>query len=294
MAGSHPGHAQSSDVNNRLDRIENELETMSRAVYRGDVAPPNITAGTAGANAAGVEVRLQDIEDQMRTLNGKLEEQNYQVDQLKTQLEKNNTDIDLRLQALEHGGAAASPAATIDDRAAAAVSDPTSETAPAETVPDLVNGPPQPATPAKQLGELSENPATGAVSGGGDQAAADYEAAYALLKANNYDAAEKAFADFLKKYPGHVLGPNAKYWYGETFYARAQYDKAARVFAEGYQADMKGSKAGDNLLKLGMSLAGMGNKNDACVAFRQLKKEGSKISAPVISRTDQEMSKLGC
>lgn len=282
MAWSNSGHAQySSDINNRLSRLENELETLNRAVYKGDVPPPSdITAG-GGVSAGAVEVRLQEIEEQMRTLNGKIEEQGYQVDQVKTLLEKNAADVDMRLQALEQGAMA--PAATVPADPAAT-----------EPVTDLVNTPPQPATPPGQLGTLAESPDTGMVTGSKDQAATDYEAAYALLKANNYDAAEKAFGAFLKKYPSHVLAPNAKYWYGETFYVRAQYDKAARVFAEAYQGDMKGSKAGDNLLKLGMSLAGMGKKQDACVAFRQLKKDANKVSGPVNSRADQEMARVGC
>ncbi|MCD8562529.1 MAG: tol-pal system protein YbgF [Alphaproteobacteria bacterium] len=142
------------------------------------------------------------------------------------------------------------------------------------------------------LGTITEG--SGGVATSGDAAAMAYENAFSLLKAGNYDAAEKAFEGFLQKNPDHVLAGNAKYWLGETYYARANYEKAARVFAEAYQKYPDGSKAADNLLKLGMSLAATGNNTDACTAFRQLEKNYKTGSEPVLRRAQQEMSKLGC
>ena len=82
--------------------------------------------------------------------------------------------------------------------------------------------------------------------------------------------------------------------WSESFYVRRQYERAARIFAEGYQSYPKSSKAPDNLLKLGLSLGGMGNTHDACVALAQLKKEYASERTPVMRRADQEFSRLGC
>ena len=90
------------------------------------------------------------------------------------------------------------------------------------------------------------------------------------------------------------MAPNALYWLGETFYVRKDYDKAARAFAEAYQKYPNGPKGADNLLKLGMSLAGKGEKDSACVALAQLRKEYPKGPEPVLKRGESEMATLGC
>ena len=97
FAGS-PALAQSSrDVDNRLGRIENELETLGRAVYSGQ-KPSGGAYASGGTSAADTEVRIQGFESQIRDLTGKLEEQDYQIRQLREQLEKMSADINLRLQ----------------------------------------------------------------------------------------------------------------------------------------------------------------------------------------------------
>ena len=72
------------------------------------------------------------------------------------------------------------------------------------------------------------------------------------------------------------------------------FGQAARTFAEAYQKAPQGVKAADNLLKLGLSLAGLGRVDDACVSFEQLNKEFGGTSSAIIRRGEQESQKLGC
>ena len=81
--------AQSNDFTNRLNRIENELQTLNRAFYKGEkpVSGPTPlyqapSAGTASQNAQ-TELRLQQIENDMRQLTGKIEQQRYDFNQVK-------------------------------------------------------------------------------------------------------------------------------------------------------------------------------------------------------------------
>lgn len=282
LAWSNPGQAQSSgDTNNRLNRIENEIETLSRAIYRGEEPPPGAFSG--GADAAATEVRLQQLETEIRNLTGRLEEQNYKIDQLQQALDRQVSDMQMQIQDNQRASAPSSVSANTSSPryTAGSSSGGASYTAQSGSQNE------------QQLGSYTESPVTSGATGGADAAASSYENAFALLKAANYDAAEVEFKSFLDQYPDHVLAPNAKYWYGETFYVRGQYEHAARIFADAYQSDPKGSKSADNLLKLGLSLAGMGNKDDACVALRQLGKDGQPGS-PVMRRGEQEMGRLGC
>ncbi len=75
---------------------------------------------------------------------------------------------------------------------------------------------------------------------------------------------------------------------------RNDYEHAARIFAEAYQKYPKGAKGPDNLLKLALSLAGLGKKDDACLTLKQLKKQYSSGSVPVLALADKEARKLDC
>ena len=268
------------ELGNRLSRLENEVETLSRAIYRGENPPPAANFGGDAQAQANTEIRLQQLELQIRELTGKLEEQTYEVRQMKSEMERMSTDMNMRLSDLEgtgRGGVTTNSNRYSDDRSDL------------DTEPKLYN---EQRSSSNTLGSLRQNIGrSGAVA---DDAAAAYENAFSLLKNGNYDGAEQGFETFLQNHKNHALAGNAKYWLGETFYVRGDFERAARIFAEGYQQYPTGSKMADNLLKLGLSLSSIGNTKDACVALRQLKKDSPPNSGPVLRRADQEMSRLGC
>lgn len=276
-------YAQSGDINNRLLRLENEIQTLSRSVYRGE-APPRGGVGFAGdASAqASLEVRLQQLESDVRRLTGMIEEQAFETRRLQQDMERLSGDLAVRIGDLEEGapttGGSKYTATTF--RQASDQQQPSAPT-------DYTGG---------NLGSIapSASGVSGSIAAPVDEAASLYENAFALLKTAQYDQAETQFEKFLASYSDHVLAGNAKYWLGETFYVRGDYERAARVFAEGYQLYPQGSKAPDNLLKLGMSLAGMGNTGDACVALSQIEKDYGASSGPVLRRARQEMTRLQC
>lgn len=308
---SAPAFAQSNrDTTNRLNRIENELETLGRAVYKGEQPSPG--AYSSGTSAADAEVRIQQFESQIREMTGRLEEQDNQIRQLREQLEKLSADIDVRFSGTQDGGTGGSMGGGFSNGSTGGSftnspvrSGGMNTEGGMEQQDRGITPPPSDASGSGyqwnsgsaaggadgQLGTLQGSDAGGYASS--DTAATLYENAFSLLKGAQYGEAEKEFRSFLSQYPGHPLTGNATYWLGETYYVRGQFDKAAKTFAEGYQADPKGAKAADNLLKMGMSLSGLNKKSDACVALGQVEKEFAS-SGPVMRRAQQEMTRLGC
>jgi tol-pal system protein YbgF len=222
---------------------------------------------------ADMQLRLQQLEREIRELNGKVEEQSYALRQLQSAFEKANSDVTMRLNDLEGGKPSGGGSFEVDTGASV-----------------------KPASPAPKKAEkvLGTMPANGSAAVDSGDATSVYESAYALLRQEKYDAAQKAFEGFLTKYKSHALAGNAKYWLGETHYVRGDYDKAARIFAEGYQQYPKGTKAPDNLLKLGMALGQMGQTDDACIALRQVSKDYPSGAGQVVRRADQEIERLKC
>jgi TolA-binding protein len=114
-----------------------------------------------------------------------------------------------------------------------------------------------------------------------------YDQGRSYLNKQAYREAELVFKDLISLHPQDPLVVNAKYWLGEIFLIRAEYDKAALHFAEAYQVyqtqgGTKGqpnnqkqsfSKAPESLLKLAFSLRGQGKKEAVCATLEQLKKE---------------------
>lgn len=316
--------AQSGQIESRVQRLENEIETLSRSVYRGERPPASASVGGASAQQrAQAEIRIQELESQIQRLTGKVEEQSYEIRTLKNQLERMSADINLRLSDLEGSSAgngraanknAPTPPAKAPVRDMNSVYTPNSNTAyynnPASAQPQNLAGvvtgtvPPSSFVVGKRsngndvaqtsqvLGTVNER--ADAQNKKIDGASAAYENAFSMLKNSNYESAEQGFSKFLQQYPKHVLASNAKYWLGETYYVRGDFEQSARIFAEGYQQYPNGSKAADNLLKLALSLASGGNKNDACIALGQLDKQFSDGAGPVLRRADQEKKRLGC
>lgn len=287
-------HAQNNnELNARLDRVENELNTLNRAVYKGEAPPPG-RLDPASSGSGNFEVRFQELESQLRDITGRVEQQNYDIEQLKMQVE--------RLREVAQQAPAPAPAAATSAPPSQAQpgsfggGDPYADAAPPQPrAQDMVNetaggfdAPVPNLDPNPPVGLKTSNPALS-----GDPAA-QYEQAFAYLKAGDYGAAEQGFQAFLNNNPGHALSANAIYWLGESFYVRGQFDKASKVFAEAYQKYPGGPKGADNLLKLGMSLGGAGKKSDACVALNQLSKEYPNGPAPILRRAEQEMASLDC
>jgi tol-pal system protein YbgF len=280
----------------RLDRLERDMNLLQRQVYRGTgpVGAPVPMSPTDAQAAVNSEVRFSQIDDQMRSLTGQIEEITYSVAQMKRRLDTLASDIDQRLSALEHGptagvGAAAAAPGVPDPRALAAA--PKGAGA----------NPAEPASQSGVLGQIGGDQAAAAATRAAAPAAApsgtpqeQYNYAFGLLRQANYPAAEQSLRAFVQRYPNDPLAGNAQYWLGETYYVRQDYNNAATVFAEGYQKYPKGGKAADDLLKLGMSLGQLGQKADACRAFARLDRDFPGAPSNVKERAADEKKRLAC
>lgn len=315
---SYPASAEDADA--RLNRLERDIETLNRAVYKGETPPAPAALSGSGEYQASVETRLSSIENQIRDLTGKVEQQSYDVGQMKGRLDRALADIELRLNSASNnaapaiGGVMAATGGTQTGTLQASdmggpVNDAGSDmstVSPSVTQPQgaVMQGmdvtdmnAPAPSNSATQqnLGTLSEAPGGAIIPPqAGEDPAGQYEMAFSMMKSGNYAASRNGFEDFLKKYPAHPLAGNAMYWLGEDYYAEGQYEKAVRVFAESYKKYPSGPKGADSLLKMGMSLGKLGKAQQACVTFSQIKKEYSVGQEVILKRAAEESAKLAC
>ena len=323
--------AQDRAMQDRLDRLERDLSMLQRQVYRGG---PAQVASAGSAGAVDTELRMDRLEAQMRELTGRVEDAVNGVEQLRRRLERINGDIDLRFSQSQAPGQGSPRNSAPSAHAAAGPTDspagqftmrgpsPTANSGQSRLATDpmppgtLVPPPDRPGgagtltppgTPPgsppslRQSGPDALNVATAGnlrppsaseLSAG--SASAQYNAAFGLLKQADYPAAEGALKTFVAQHPKDTLAGSAQYWLGETYYARGRYAEAASAFAEGYKNYPRGTKAADDLLKLGMSLARANQKQNACVAFAQLDHDFPNPGSSIKEHSVAEKKRLGC
>lgn len=265
---SNPLMAQNvNSVESRLDRIERDMQTLSRSVFRGDVPPPSISVSGNSVDtqqAAQMEIRMTQIEEQLRRLTGMIEENSFRLRQL------SNTS-----------GTAANTLNTSSQTFGTSNYVNDSASVMTNTATQIPNEP-QPYS----LGTI------GGVTG--MSPARLYDQAFSHLQTNDFASAQGSFEEFIRAYPDHSLSANAKYWLGETFYARSEYQEAARAFARSFKDHPDGQKAPDTLLRLAMSLRGQGMTDEACLTLSELNNRFPNAPASVKTQASQERQTYGC
>ena len=297
-----PGAAAHADdmrpVLDRIDRLERDMNQLQRQVYRGQ--PGNApTPGAGDGNAPlDTQIRMDQLEAQLRTLTGQLEEIQYNISQLSSRLDKSKADDDVRFQQLEgHGAPPQAAAAEIaprnagPQRANTGAGDMEHAPSVSGTLGAAPNGPPPQPQP-QGAPTTAAAPAGGSLPNGSslDQ----YNYAFGLLRESDYKGAETAFRAFLQKHPTDPLAGNAQYWLGETYFVRGDFPAAASAFAEGYQKYPQGPKAADDLLKMGMSLANSNRKQEACFSFARLERDFPQMAPIIKDREVSEKKRIGC
>jgi tol-pal system protein YbgF len=121
-----------------------------------------------------------------------------------------------------------------------------------------------------------------------------YNRAFSYLQQRNYAEAEKTFKSFVTANPTDSLTGNALFWLGETYSAQKNYPDAASQYLDSYRKFPKGSKAVESLLKLGVSLQSMGEKQQACQTFARVLKEHPDAPSSLKQRAESEKKQAGC
>jgi tol-pal system protein YbgF len=276
-AAPTPAQAQTQDSNlmRKVERLQKELNDLQRHVYRGGASSAAGGETVGSEVSARMQLQINKMQDQLRSMNGRVEEIQHRIAVLEQRFDRMADDLEIRLQQIEGAVAGGGTAAL-------------SGVEPGATTPPAGRSRSTPAAPAATFA-----PATPGLPDGASPRE-QYDFAFDLLKKRDYRGAGGALEAFLEKNPDHALAGNAIYWLGETHYVQKEYKAAAKVFLDGYQKYPTGSKAPDNLLKLGMSLAAYGDTDSACKTFKKLLSTYPKAPARITRAAKSEQKKLNC
>ena len=264
-------------------------------------------SAAGGAAIADLRVRLTQIEEVMRALNGKLDDVYFRLTKFSERFEQVSADSEFRFQQLELAAAGAGSKAQQNTSSEPQVLG-TMPVSPPESVELLAKaetvtliGETAPDTPlitsqANRAAKTAGNQASG--QSGSDASSGTpkeiYDLALKKLQMGAYQEAQAELQNFLDLYPRDRLAGNAQYWLGETFYVQRDYKNATAAFLAGYTNYSNSIKAPDSLLKLGMTLVIMGEKKTGCDAFADLSARFPDAPQAIVRRAEIESQRAEC
>ena len=282
-------------VADQIQVLTKDLKTLEKAVYqKSDVTSKNLSSiESSGLNEDILTkhlLKLNEIEDQFRELTNKFEEVNFKLDKLSSRVTKIQSDTQLRFSDIEN-------------------SDGTNK-----KIKTKLPGSSQPkdfgANPGYSVSGLPEKQETNSIESAQTVITEEpekkesllpakppneqYAFAVSFMKIGDYETAEFALKEFIEKNKDHDLAGNAQFWYGETFRIRQLYSDAATAYLDGYQNYPKSKKAPDNLLKLGVTMVQLGEKDQGCKMISGVKKEYPKASKSVLQKAQYKQKKFKC
>ena len=290
--------AQEEETNEIIEKLKKDIKTLEKAVYSQSNESNFSTPKTLTSNDEDVLTRhllkLSEIEQQFQELTNKFEEINFKIDRLSTRLSKVQADNQLRFQELEIGA-----------ETNKVTSKKKKKILPGSSEPQDLGTISYKDTETKELVQKTQSvETTGTIvtetfvseekilpKGSPKE---QYNFATGLLKQGDYSTAERALREFVIENPEDKMAGNAQYWYAETFRIRQLYTDAASAYLEGYQKYPKSEKAAINLLKLGVSLVQIGEKDQGCLMIVGVKKEYPKAKQSVLQKAQYEEKKFDC
>jgi tol-pal system protein YbgF len=284
-------------ISDQIQVITKDIKTLEKAVYQKSDVASSSTLNSIKTDGLNEDVltkhllKLNEIEDQFRNLTNQFEEVNFKLDKLAKRVTKIQSDAQLRFSDLENGTTNAPKK--------------TQTVLPGSSKPQdfgaspgyqTTNLPKQQSINSIESAQtvISEEPEKKESLLPNKPAGEQYEFAVSFMKIGDYETAEFALREFIDKNKDHNLAGNAQYWYGETFRIRQLYSDAATAYLDGYQNYPKSKKAPDNLLKLGMTMVQLGEKDQGCKMISALKKEYPKASKSVLQKAQYEQKKFKC
>ena len=302
-------YADNHNIYEILDQLQKDIKTLEKAVYSGSIESNSDSSVNLNSNLDNNSedvltrhlLKLSEIENQFQELTNKFEEINFKLDKLSSRMSKVQADNQIRFQDLEN--VVSSDATT--NKLTKKTNNEQMEVLPGSSQPQDLGSISYKDTASNETSQKTNSvDSTALVVTETFQAEEkilpnespdkQYQFATSFLKVGDYSTAERAFREFVDTNPEHNLAGNAQYWYAETFRIRQLYTDAASAYLEGYQRYPKGEKAPINLLKLGVSMVQIGEKDQGCKMINGVEEQYPEANQSVIQKAKYESQKFEC
>lgn len=217
-------------------------------------SPKTAAKPVAGNNQWEMVNQLQQLQEEVQQLRGMIEQQTFEIEQMRKQQRERYLDLDTRIGRLQGGAVSTGSVSSGTTESEAGVA---------------------------QSAASSQPPA--AATSDEKQA---YSAALENVKAKQFTAAISQLEALLVASPNGQLAPNCHYWLGELYMVNdpADYDKAKAHFQQLLKNHSDHAKVPDALYKLGKLSALKGDRDRAKIYFDRVIKEFPDAQASVLAK----------
>src|SRR5207342_1160602 len=111
------------------------------------------------------------------------------------------------------------------------------------------------------------------------------------FQAGQFQQAEEGFKAFMSANPSHRLTVDAVFYVGETYFQRSRPREAAEQYLKVTTDYAKSARAPESMVRLGQTLAALGNNQQACATLTEFGKRYPSASASVKKLAEHESAK---
>tara|TARA_Y100000768_G_C23961431_1_gene675603 strand:+ start:582 stop:1484 length:903 start_codon:yes stop_codon:yes gene_type:complete len=248
-------------IQQQLERLQREVSDLSQTIYSNNNDTKKNDNNDLVTNLSAIDMRIYDIEKDIKNLTSSLEDIFFQIDDLLSKIsnfeeviysiennpsklkineEITDDDINNEITQLQDDNTLGSLKINTEDQ---------------ETENNNIDDSDVKKEIDKKQELLPED---------------QFQLAFDNIRAKNWEEAKNSFSQFIKNYPDNQLSGSAHYWLGELHILEKNYREAALVFAEGYQKFPESIKAPDMLFKLSQSLYKVNKLNETCKTLELL------------------------
>ena len=260
-------------IKQQLDRLQRDVNDLSKSFYNNpaqQIQNSDQNNNIQSINFAAIDIRIYDLEKDIKNLTMNIEEILFQLDEINTKISEveesfinsnNNIPNESSIN-LENENQNLELKTNKEDNTLGELKI-TSENENSYNEEDVQSD--QTLDNQQQLEDNINLPPE-------DQ----FQAAFDLIRDKKYEDAKLALSNFIINNSENQLSGSAHYWLGELFVLEKNYREAALIFAEGYQKYSKSIKAPEMLYKLSEALIKIEKKSEACNTLTKLTKDFSK------------------
>ncbi len=247
-------------IQQQLERLQREVSDLSQTVFNNNTKSSSNNNSDLVTNLSAIDIRIYDLEKDVKNLTANLEEIFFQLEDLSLKLNNfqdnifsiENNILELKNINIQKNTSTITEENMDNNENSLGSLKISSE----NTVSENSDSNDQNEQDITKEVELSPE----------DQ----FQLAFDNIRNKNWADAKNSFLEFIEKNPKNQLSGSAHYWLGELYMLEKNYMDATLIFADGYQKFPESIKAPDMLFKLSQSLFEVNKINESCKTLEKL------------------------
>ena len=279
-------------IKQQLDRLQREVNDLSKSVFKNSNKSNENFADNNDSqtvNFAAIDMRIYDLEKDIKNLTMNLEELIFQLDEIINRINKIEEDFDIKLQKI----VVENSKENLDNKNEKEVKEDVIVENSENVLGTLI------ITSENNASKSNEN--NKAEEANQNQINSDltnlspenqFQIAFDQIWNKKYDEAKLSLKSFIKQNPENQLSGSAYYWLAKLYLFEKNYREAVLTFVEGHEKYPNSIKAPNMLYEMADALLKMGKNKEACVTLTTLSKEFS--SHKLKNKAEKKKLEISC